>query len=121
MKLQINPYLQNFHKGLCPSSKNHITFKSFYKFCNILIPGQAGPTKQFADLAGLETSARLTSLISASLVYSPWGPLPGGGQVAAAPRILEESFSIYSAPPPDFGGFCSEILNSIIKFLELRE
>ena len=23
--------------------------------------------------------------------------------------------------PPDFGGFCSEILNSIIKFLELKE
>ena len=39
----------------------------------------------------------------------------GGG---ATPQILKESFSIES--PPDFGGFCSEIL-TIIKMLELRK
>ena len=37
-----------------------------------------------------------------------------GGRGAAAPQILEESLSIEYALPPDFGGFCSEIFNSII-------
>ena len=32
----------------------------------------------------------------------------GGRGAAAPPQILEENFSIHSAPP-DFGGFCSEM------------
>ena len=56
-----------------------------------------------------------------SIGLPTWGPLPGAGGAAAPPQILEEKFSIYSAPPPDFGGFCSECFNSVIKFVELRE
>ena len=37
-----------------------------------------------------------------------WGPEPGGA-AAPPPQILEEKFSIHSAPPPDFGGFCNEM------------
>ena len=44
----------------------------------------------------------------------------GWGGRPPPPQILEESFSIESVPP-DFGGFCSEIFNSIIKFLELEK
>ena len=34
------------------------------------------------------------------------GGRAGGGR---PPQILEENFSIHSAPPPDFGGFCNEM------------
>ena len=45
-----------------------------------------------------------------STVRQAWGPLPGGqGGRPPPPQILEENFSIHSAPPPDFGGFCSEM------------
>ena len=39
----------------------------------------------------------------------------GGGR-GRPPLDFGGKFSIESAPPPDFGGFCSEIFNSIINF-----
>ena len=48
------------------------------------------------------------------------GPEPGGG-AAAPPDFGGKIFNRVRPLPPDFGGFCIEIFNSIIKLLELRE
>ena len=49
-----------------------------------------------------------------------WGPLPGGRGGGRPPQILEENFSIHSAPQI-LAGFVVKCFNSIIKILELRE
>ena len=58
---QIIPVLNKIFMRFCPPPKTKI-FKPLYKFCNILIPGQAGPNKKFAGRAGnfgpVDTSSR---------------------------------------------------------------
>ena len=50
------------------------------------------------------------------------GSAAGGGQGGGPPpQILEENFSIHSAPPQILAGFVVKCFNSIIKFVELRE
>ena len=40
----------------------------------------------------------------------PWGPLPGGqGGRPPPPPDFEGKFFNTFRPPPDFGGFCSEM------------
>ena len=53
--------------------------------------------------------SRLNELIRSS--PGGMGSAAGGGAggAAAPPQILEENFSIHPTPPPDFGGFCSEM------------
>ena len=56
------PVLNKIFMSFCPPPKEK--YLIFYKFCNILIPGRAGPgrTKQFAGRAGnfglVDTSSR---------------------------------------------------------------
>ena len=61
-----------------------------------------------------------TRLINAHILRTElqlsMGSATGGGLVRGGgrPQILKEFFNKI-CPPPDFGGFCSEIFNSIIK------
>ena len=48
---------------------------------------------------------KMTDLYELSM-GSAAGGAGGGGR---PPQILEENFSIHSAPPPDFGVFCNEM------------
>ena len=62
-------------------------------------------------------------LVEYVLIYNTstsMGSRAGGAGGAAPPQILEENFSIHSAPQI-LAGFVMKCFNPIIKFLELRE
>ena len=58
---------------------------------------------------------------SAYRTTSGHGVRSRGGAGGRPPPDFGGKFFNIICPPPDFVGFCSEIFNSIIKFVELRE
>ena len=72
---------------------------------------------------GTHSDTTDTQLISAHVLRTElqvsMGSAAGGESWSwgRLPPYLKKVFQYNLSPPPDFGGFCSEIFNSIIKFL----